>query len=203
VPKAARGLALALDIMIARHKIIYCVLALYCVITTAFVAYQSASLQLASMIALVALGCAVVASIVALILDWKDLRIVAAIPLACCALATIVPSYAGDFGRELLFAKHLSYYEGIVRKAETELGPGNAKTLSVALTESDKKYTYFVLAERDGHGNLIVEIATEGGFPVKHSGYVYSASGTLSETKIGRRWSHQQQVKPQWFRVMN
>ena len=68
--------------------------------------------------------------------------------------------------------------------------------------ETERDLGYLVLAERDTNGVLTVELLTGGGFPLMHSGYLYSSSGGV---KLGsffdERWPLKTEVRPKWFRI--
>jgi hypothetical protein len=57
-----------------------------------------------------------------------------------------------------------------------------------------------VLAERAG-GVLTVEFIVGGGFPTKHSGYLYRSSGPLEGWALAKRWPRQSHIDQHWYRV--
>jgi hypothetical protein len=68
--------------------------------------------------------------------------------------------------------------------------------------ETEARLVYRVFAEKDTNGVLMVEFDTESGFPVKHSGYLYSSSGTIEPgSQMDSRWTFRQEVKSRWFYI--
>jgi hypothetical protein len=61
---------------------------------------------------------------------------------------------------------------------------------------------YAVLAQKGTNGDLIVEFLTEGGFPVKHSGYLYVSSGVVKQDSMeDERWPIRREERPRWFYI--
>jgi hypothetical protein len=68
--------------------------------------------------------------------------------------------------------------------------------------ESEARLVYRVYAEKATNGILMVEFDTEAGFPVKHSGYLYSSSGQIeSGSRMDSRWPIREEVRSGWFYV--
>jgi len=62
--------------------------------------------------------------------------------------------------------------------------------------------TYAVFAQKDTSGDLTVEFLTEGGFPVKHSGYLYISSGVVKPDSMeDEHWPFRHEERPRWFYI--
>src|SRR5262249_9503075 len=103
--------------------------------------------------------------------------------------------------RDVAFSFHRGEYEALIARVEQRAIP-KGQPERITLSDSERSIAYFVLAERAADGSLIVEILTGGGFPVKHSGYVFASAGSFpSESFIGKRWEHHSEVESNWYRV--
>jgi hypothetical protein len=67
--------------------------------------------------------------------------------------------------------------------------------------EHTARLAYAVFAQRKPNGSLFVEFLTEGGFPGKHSGYLYSSSDHLDDSFIKSRWPIIWHLREHWFYV--
>lgn len=80
--------------------------------------------------------------------------------------------------------------------------PVAAEPQSITLSETDRDLAYSVLAQKDTNGVLMVEFLTGSGFPLMHSGYLYTSSGSVQPGSFFHsRWLLTMQVKPKWFRI--
>jgi hypothetical protein len=78
----------------------------------------------------------------------------------------------------------------------------SGEVISVPLVGAERDLGYGVLAERDPNGVLTVELLTGGGFPVKHSGYLYTSSGSVRPGSFfDERWPFKTEMKAKWFRI--
>ena len=104
--------------------------------------------------------------------------------------------------RTAQFEQRFPRYQALVAKMESGAVPVAAEGQSVALSESDRDLAYSVLAQKDTNGLLTVEFLTGSGFPLVHSGYLYSLSGTVQPGSFFHsRWPLRTQVRPKWFRI--
>ena len=104
--------------------------------------------------------------------------------------------------REAEFEKRLPRYQALIERIKVETGIDPGKVSSVSLTEGERDLCYSISAGHETNGTLIVELLTGGGFPLKHSGYLYSSSGKVEEGSFfERRWPIIYEVKTNWFRI--
>jgi heme A synthase len=121
--------------------------------------------------------------------------------LAALLLVTLVPAtLLGYWVRERRFEAQRPRFEEIVAmlgdgrlQAGDGLGP-------VSLPARYQDLGVFVLAEKAG-GILTVEFLTGGGFPVKHTGYLYRSAGRLGEWRLAKRWPRWSQIDAHWYRI--
>jgi hypothetical protein len=189
--------------MIAKsHKAILLAAALWFLVASTFIAHMSGLLQLATMLASFPYIAAVIYSVVEAVRGWRTYKARALIPVSACVLAWFGSGAVGKFVQDQLFMHNLPRYQAIVSSVNVASLPVAAKAEPIELSSENQKLVYFALAERTQDGALLVELLTEGGFPVKHCGYVFSSSGALpSDAFIGKRWPYVRKVQSKWFRV--
>jgi hypothetical protein len=168
-----------------------------------FVAAPTGSSQLVSVAALLLL---LLALPVALFYAWRHrarglLR--AAAPLLACLVAAPIGGSIGAAYRSLNFRyRRLPVYEQIVRKIESGELPG--ETIKEMPPEIDS-LAYGIHVHDDAPGGLMVVFFWGGGFPVKHSVYIYRASGlppptsTKWEMEPYYHWSGARRLNDNWF----
>lgn len=172
------------------------------VIASVFIAHKSGWLQLAAMLVSLPYMACFFYSVFEMFRGWRSHKTRALIPLAACVGAWFGAFTVGAFAQRQLFLLNLPKYQAIVSSVDVESLPLGEKAESLALNSEAQKLVYVANAERTQDGALLVELLTEGGFPVKHSGYVFSSSGNLpAESIIRKRWPHIREVQPKWFRV--
>lgn len=134
--------------------------------------------------------------------EQKGLRLLALLPLAVCLGSCAGSTMVGQAVREAQFASHLPRYEALVERIRAANVLVSGKVVSVPLAETERDLGYSVLAEQDANGILMVELLTGGGFPVKHSGFLYSSSGSIKPWSFfDERWPSKTEVRPKWFRI--
>jgi hypothetical protein len=186
---------------VRRPRIIAIVLVWVCV-ASAFAAYTSPQLQLVFAVATLTFLGAILASVFALVRDWRLLGWWAALPLVICLLAMPASRFLGSGIHAVLFNSHVPQYRKLVDRIDKEELLDRTGSTIVVLKPEEKQLAYFVLAERRSDKELLVELATERGFPVKHRGYVFSSTGAfVTDSEIGRRWPYVRRIGDQWFRV--
>jgi hypothetical protein len=185
-----------------RHKLLLAITLAWIFVTGTFYAYKPGSLQLASMLVSLAFLFAFPFNIRAAFVDWRAYRWIALVPLLACILAVPAASGLGGAIGACLFSKNLPRYSAIVARQDVQAV--GEKKIFIPLSDAEKELTYAVFAQRTPAGTLIVEIATEGGFPVKHAGYLFSSSGEIPKTpELSYRWPYQERLNPHWFRVID
>ena len=168
-----------------------------------FVAAPTGSSQLVSVAALLLLLSALP---VALFYAWRhrargSLR--AAAPLLACLVAAPIGLSIGGVYRDLDFRyRRLPAYEQIVRKIELGELPGEA--VKEMPTEMEG-LAYGIHVHEDAPGGLMVVFFWGGGFPVKHSVYIYRASGLPPPTSAKwemepyYHWPQARRLNANWF----
>jgi hypothetical protein len=142
---------------------------------------------------------------VSLFFAWterKVLRVLALLPLLLCLGSCVVTTAIERSARQARFEGDFRRYAALVEKiqGDSTLTPGNV--VSVPVSGSDRDLIFGLLAERSTNGALSVEMLTGGGFPVKHSGYLYTSSGSVQPGSFfDLRWPFKTEVKPKWFRI--
>ncbi len=133
---------------------------------------------------------------------WKHFHLFAVAPLALLFLlcpATVAVSRAASLGQ---FARRFPHYQALVERVGANEGLVLGEVKRIPLSTAERKFCYNVLAQRDTNGVLTVELLAGGGFPVRHSGYLYSSSGNIqSGSFFDRRWHARTELKPKWFRI--
>ncbi|MFO1489207.1 MAG: hypothetical protein U1F65_12100 [Verrucomicrobiota bacterium] len=101
------------------------------------------------------------------------------------------------------FQGNLPRYTEVVRLIERgELAPVPPDT-SVKLPARYSDLASFVLLKTNTDG-IVIEFMTDGGFPAKHSGYLYAASGNLErDTEPAYDWAFHSRINTNWFHIGN
>lgn len=180
-------------------KITVLIAGLWFVVFTAFAAWPTGLAQLLSMLLTLGLLVFGFISIVLAFTRWRHERWRSIIPFGACALAVILAPEVGSRIRQFMFHRSLPRYESIIRQMESGNIPVSVELQRVPQAEGTVAYA--VLAQRT-NGVLNVEFLTGGGFPVKHSGYLYCSSGVIERgSLIDSRWPKRREVRPSWFRI--
>jgi hypothetical protein len=168
--------------------------------------FVGAPTLLSQLISVAALLTLVVALPVALFHAWRhraggSLR--AATPLLACLVAIPIGYLIGGAYRDLDFRyRRLPAYEQIVRKIESGELPGEAIK---EMPNQIEGLAYGIHVHEDAPGGLMVVFFWGGGFPVKHSVYIYRASGlppptsTKWEMEPYYHWSRARRLNDHWF----
>lgn len=182
-------------------KIIVWVAAVWFVVFTVEGAHRGSDLlMLFSLVASLFLLGALVTSVVRVFADWRQHRWRAFVPFAVCLFAVVAAVAAIRTARRMIFAWSLPSYEAVVRQMEAGSIPVPDKLTPIPEAQHQARLAWAVLAQKGSDGTLTVEFLTESGFPVKHSGYLYSSSGSLDASEA-RRWPIRHEEKPKWFYI--
>ena len=119
--------------------------------------------------------------------------------LVCCIFLIWPASHGGVALHKHIFRSRLPKYQeviGMIQDGSIQQDPESSR-IELPASHSDLAYAVFV--RRDAAGVLAVEFLTGGGFPVKHSGWLYLSDDTK---KPGMRleW-HAQKVEPNWYMI--
>lgn len=161
-----------------------------------FVARQTPSTQLFSFLMTLVLLLVVLIGFVRIFTQWNRERWRSLIPLISCGLAVAVFPVSRSAILRLTFEHSLPRFESIICKLESGPLPDPSAVLEIAQVEDNT--IYHAKAKQSPNGDLTVLFLTGNGFPVKHSGYLYSSSGTFSPSKD---WPKVKEMKPNWFRI--
>jgi hypothetical protein len=192
----------------ARGRLLWCVLgiAVLCGVSAAaelpFAYSQNLWTQLLGMLGF---GAFLLALMLSLLFAWterKHLHVLAIIPLLLCFGSCAATTAMGRGARRAQFERDLPRYVALVERIQADNTLVSGKVVSVTLSEGERDLGYTLLAERNTNGVLTVELLTGGGFPVKHSGYLYTSSGSIQPGSFfDSRWPFKTEVKPKWFRI--
>jgi hypothetical protein len=149
---------------------------------------------------------AVPLSFVWMFMDWKRVGWRSAPPFFLCLVSLIGSLALALTIRERIFEWSLPSHEAVVHHMEAGNIPVPTNKLpaliSIPSTLRQPRLAHSVAACRDTNGVLIVEILTEGGFPVSHSGYLVSSSGSITPgSDADGFYRARRQVRPQWFYI--
>jgi len=171
-----------------------------------FAAKPNTDLQLIGMaITLATIALLLISFISGIIFIRRD-KIRALVPFGICLLgfptSIIVGSYLGNWVRDWRFQKNLARYNEVVRlveKAEIKTGLLSSR---IDLPPQYSDLAIIALGKTNSTGNATIEFIIGGGFPVKHSGYLYIWNGKVeSDPDAQRRWPYRSQIDSNWFRI--
>lgn len=173
------------------------------VMSTIYFAHRdSIVLQLLGTPVMLCFLAAVVIGIVCIFVEWRQRRWLALLPFAACVLSVVVSMPIVRTVREYIFARSLPSYEAVVRQMESGSIPVSTNLSPVPQAVPLAHLAYAVLAQKDTNGALTVEFLTEGGFPVKHSGYLYLSSGVIEPGSMeDERWPIRHEERSRWFYI--
>ena len=145
---------------------------------------------------------AVIISIVCIFSEWRQRRWLSLLPFAACVVSVIVSGMVVRPIRHAIFIQSLPSYEAVVRQMESGSIPVSTNLSPIPQAVPQARFAYAVLAEKDTNGVLTIEFLTEGGFPVKHSGYMYCSSGIIAPgSTADSRWPIRHEERPRWFYI--
>ena len=139
-------------------------------------------------------------SLVRVFTYWGRERWRGVAPLLACVLVVMLAPEVGAAIRGALFRRSLPGYESLIRQLESGAIPVTTELRQVWQAEGVSAYS--VMAQRGTNGVLMVEFLTGAGFPVKHSGYLYTSSGSIEPgSRIDSRWPKRRTLSPLWYRI--
>jgi FtsH-binding integral membrane protein len=168
--------------------------------TVYFAHRNSIILQLLGILLMFCFFAAVVVSIVCIFAEWRKSRWFSLLPFAVCVLSVVISVAIVRTIRQAIFLRSLPSYESVVRQMESGNIPVSTNLSPVPQAVPLARLAYAVLAQKATNGALTVEFLTEGGFPVKHSGYLYVSSGVIEPGSMeDSRWPFRHEERPKWF----
>lgn len=112
-----------------------------------------------------------------------------------------ISSYLGVSIRDWQFQKNLPRYTEVVHlieKGEIKASPSDPR---IQLPNEFADLSLVTFAKTNNNG-LIIEFVIGGGFPVKHSGYLYVSTGKIeNDPDTFERWPYRSRINTNWFRV--
>jgi hypothetical protein len=134
--------------------------------------------------------------------DWSLFRWRALLPFGICVGTFFLSVVMARMAHHLVFLWVLPSYERVVHRVESGEFPVSTELTRMPWAKSEARLAYSVSAMKDAHGDLLVLFLTEGSFPVRHGGYLYSASGTIPPGSVtDKDWPGRRKVRSQWFHV--
>jgi hypothetical protein len=184
-------------------KIVVMVAVTWFIVFTAFAGIKrSIVLQLLCIPVTLCFLVAVVASIVCFFWEWRQRRWLSLLPFGVCVASVVLSVAMVRTISHALFVWSLPSYEAVVQQMESGSIPVSTEMARIPQAESQARLAYTVLAWKDTNGVLTVTFITGGGFPVKHSGYLYRSSGVIEPGSLADSlWPHRQEKRPKWFSV--
>jgi hypothetical protein len=108
----------------------------------------------------------------------------------------------GDAIKESRFQKNLLRFNEVVnliQKGELKPNPPDRFiVLPPQYSDLTRRAIAFASTNSDGTN---IEFQTEGGFPVKHSGYLYLSSGNMNDSNTIRAWPFHHRINTNWFYI--
>ena len=186
--------------MLKKHKYKFSLCFIWLITSTMFGVAMSADLQLVTMLLLPVILGVLIASIVSVFRNWSADKFLSFIPLAVWLFSVITPLPASKEMRKQLFNYRLPEYQSMISRIESEYFEISDELTNIQIMPTEKHLALNVFAIRENE-LLYVEFLTGGGFPVKHSGYMYSESGSIPvNSTIGKRWPSLIKINGYWFR---
>ena len=183
-------------------KSVIVIAVIWCVGSVAFFTRRTPLLQLLSVPLFLCFVSGIVASFVCIVSEWRQRRWRSMIPLSACVVAFFLSGMLVRTARHFVFVWALPSYEAVVHQMESGSILVSTKFDNIPRAESEARLVYRVFAQRDTNGVLMVEFDTESGFPVKHSGYLYSSSGVIQPgSRMDSRWPIRQELRSRWFYI--
>ena len=102
-----------------------------------------------------------------------------------------------------VFTERLAQYEEAVQVMESKINGEPVFLKGEEVPETYQHLAWWVHAEEDKQDVLVVTFFWGGGFPVKHSAFVYRSDGWLPPkgTDFRREWPFAERINEHWFRV--
>jgi NADH:ubiquinone oxidoreductase subunit K len=183
-------------------KFVVLVSVVWCIGSVAVFTRRTPFLQLLSLPLALLFFAAIGTSLVCVFAGWRQCRWRSVLPLASCVIAVFLSGMLVRTARHFVFVWALPSYEAVVHQMESGSILVTTNFDNIPQAESEARLVYRVFAQRETNGVLMVEFDMESGFPVKHSGYLYSSSGVIEPgSRMDSRWPIRQEVRSRWFYI--
>lgn len=174
------------------------------VVVFLYASHKTPRFQLISLLIFVIFLIVFLVNLITALSRWKTNGARALVPICISVLFFLLSHHAAHLGLKARMHKFQSQrpqYEKIISLMEKgEIFVGH-KRVFVDLPNGYKHLAYRVIADRDMRDVLTVEFLTEGGFPVKHSGFLYRGDDDPLEWSHINRWPKVRKIEPKWYRI--
>ncbi|MBN1392994.1 MAG: hypothetical protein JW947_09360 [Sedimentisphaerales bacterium] len=162
--------------------------------------------QIGGMLGSVYLLVMLVVSFIAIFKFWEKSSLFSIIPfviLLLCFKAGPMSLKAGHNKREKVFVERLPQYEEAVHVMGGKISGEPVFFKGEEVPETYRHLAYWIHAEKEEGNVLVVTFFWGGGFPVKHSAFVYRSDGWLPPkgTDFSREWPFAERINSNWLRV--
>lgn len=177
-----------------------------CLAVGRFSAKPSGDVQLLSMFGVLALVVVGLIGVFIGVRKFATKRFQAFVPATICAVglasALIAAPVLGGAIRSRRFEANLPRYTEIVRKVEAGELRATDRLERIDLPPGYSDLAVTMLGKTNTTGDIVLEFIIGGGFPVKHSGYLYVSSGKPeSDPVLLRRWPHRRKLSDNWSAI--
>lgn len=177
---------------------------LLCVVVFLFASHKTPRLQLLFVLLFVIYIIVFLVNLITALTRLKTIGAWALVPVGISVLFFLLLHPAAHLGwkaRMQKFQTQRPKYEKIISLIEKgEISVGH-KLVRVNLPNGYKHLAYSVLADKDTREVLTVEFLSEGGFPVKYSGFLYRGDDNPLEWSHINRWPKVRKIEPKWYRI--
>lgn len=133
---------------------------------------------------------------------WYGSRALIPFCITSFCLAMVLPSIvAGNSLRDRVFRSRLPQYEAVLGMMMDGSIDVREELCRIELPPEYSDLAAATLAHKDSNGILTAEFIIGGGFPVKHSGYLFRSEGELRDWEHAHRWSSWFKLDENWYRV--
>jgi len=158
------------------------------------------------MLAYIYLFLMLIVSFIAIFRFWERHNFFGVIPfviLLLCFKASAISLKTGHDKRLAVFTERLAQYEEAVQVMQSKINGEPVFLKGEEVPETYQHLAWWIHAEEDKQDVLVVTFFWGGGFPVKHSAFVYRSDGWLPPkgTDFRREWPFAERINEHWFRV--
>ena len=135
---------------------------------------------------------------------WKSQGKWAVLPFGFSVLSIMFFLFTLGLGFEVKMLKFRSQkpeYEQVIDLIKQGNIPIRKELDRLKIPDRFDHLAYSVMGTRDDNGVITVEFLTEGGFPVKHSGFLYRSDGQPKKWERIDRWPIYGEIETNWYRI--